>query len=146
MKSQRTRWVTGAVSVVCVMAAPVALAACSSSPTPPSSASGNHAPTTVPTDPRLSVKNDDVARKDVTVTSCAQSGANWVAKGSVANSSSAQATYEIEITYTDASSTVLGVGKTSVSPSSQKTLTWSTSWPTQKTTGVNCVLDAVSRN
>jgi hypothetical protein len=133
-----------------IIAAGVILGACSSTPgtgnsSPPTTTKGGAAKT-VPTDPRLSVKNDDAARKDVAITSCAQSAGNWVAKGTVTNSTSAQATYVIEITYTDTSSTVLGVEKTSVSPAPQKTLSWSTSWPTQKTTGVNCVLDAVSRS
>jgi hypothetical protein len=147
MKSERKRTVHGMTALVFMVAAPLALAACSSGGTKPSAggSSPGHA-TTVPTDPRLTVKNDGAARKDVVVTSCADSAGSWVAKGTVTNSTTAQATYEIEITYTDSSSTVLGVEKTSVSPSPKQKLSWSTSWPSTRATGVNCVLDAVSRS
>jgi hypothetical protein len=133
-------------ALVFVAAAPLALAACSSGGTTPTA--GGSAPghgTTAPTDPRLTVKNDDAARKDVVITSCVKSGGSWVAQGTVTNSTTATATYEIEIAYTDSAATVLGVGKTSVSPSPKQKLSWTTSWSSTRATGMHCVLDAVSR-
>jgi hypothetical protein len=148
MTSDRKRTLHGMAALAFVIAAPVALAACSSGGNKPASGAGSsgHAATTVPKDPRLTVTNDDAARKDVVVTSCADSAGSWVAKGTVTNSTAAKATYEIEIVYTDSASTVLGVGQTSVSPSPQQSLSWSTSWPSTRVTGVHCVLDAVSRS
>jgi hypothetical protein len=149
MTSERKRTLHGMAALALVIAAPVALAACSSGGgnTPAAGAgSSGHAATTVPKDPRLAVTNDDAARKDVVLTTCADSAGSWVAKGKVTNSTTAQATYEIEVTYTDSGSTVLGVEKTSVSAAPKQKLSWSTSWPSTRTTGVNCVVDAVSRS
>jgi hypothetical protein len=148
MTSDRKRTLHGIAVLAFVIAAPVALAACSSGGNKPASGAGSsgHAATTVPKDPRLTVTNDDAARKDVVISSCANSAGSWVAKGKVTNSTTAQATYEIEITYTDSGSTVLGVEKTSVSAAPNQKLSWTTSWPSTRTTGVNCVIDAVSRS
>ena len=147
MKSERKRTVPGMTALVFIVAAPLALAACSSGGTKPSAGgTSQDRATTVPTDPRLTVKNDDAARKDVVVTSCANGAGSWVAKGTVTNSTAAKATYEIEIVYTDSASTVLGVEQTSVSPSPKQSLSWTTSWPSTRATGVHCVLDAVSRS
>jgi hypothetical protein len=99
-----------------------------------------------PTDPRLSVVNDTTARTDVALTSCAGAFGSWVASGKVTNSTSAAATYDIEITYTDAHSTVLGVEKTIVTASPKQTQSWRATWPSSMTSGVTCVLNAVSRS
>jgi hypothetical protein len=91
------------------------------------------------------VTNNVSARQDVTLTSCEDVKGAWVAKGVVTNSTANTATYTLQITYTDQEATVLGVVKTSVSPASKQQLHWTTSWPSSMTTGVQCILDAVSR-
>ena len=103
-------------------------------------------PMSVPTDPRLTVSNDPVARRDVSETSCQYSGGGWAMSGSVTNSTNGPATYVLQITYTDSHSTVQDAEKTSVSPAPGVSLKWSTTWKTSQATGIVCVLDAVSRS
>jgi hypothetical protein len=140
----------GVVALVCLVAAPLALAACSSggnkSPSATATTVKSGAKTPDPVDPRLSVTNNVSARQDVTLTSCQNTKGAWVAKGVVTNSTAATATYTLQITYTDAQATVLGVVKTEVSPASKKSLPWTTSWTSSEKSGVQCILDAVSRS
>jgi hypothetical protein len=137
------------MAMACVLTIPIVLAACSSGGTKSSSATTTSTtPTKVtsPQSPRFVVTNNDAARKDARLSSCQDVHGSWVAKGTVTNSLAKTATYSLQITYTDAQDTVLGLKVTKVSPASKKSAEWTTSWPSKKTTGVVCVLDAVSRN
>ncbi len=132
-----------------MIAAPLALSACASSKSTPSA---SHSPTTVvtkttvPTDPRLSVKNNVAARKDVTLSNCEVTNGSWQASGTVTNSTSATATYTLQITYTNSGGTVQDVEKTTVTPNAKQTVPWSTTWTSSVPSGINCILDAVSRS
>jgi hypothetical protein len=136
--------------MACVIAAPLALAACSSSPGPKSASTATtskaHAKSPDPVDPRFTVTNNDAARKDVTLATCLHVGGSWIARGKVTNSTSATATYKIQIAYTDSHATVVGVETTSVSPAAGRSQPWTTTFPSTMSTGVICVLDAVSRS
>jgi hypothetical protein len=138
------------MAVACVVAVPLSLAACATSPGTKSSASATtskaHAKSPDPVDPRFTVTNNDAARRDVTLTTCQHVDGSWVAKGTVINSTSNAATYTLQIAYTDTQATVIGVEKTSVSPTPKQSLSWTTKWPSTMASGVVCVLDAVSRS
>jgi hypothetical protein len=143
----------GFLALVCVAAAPLALAACSSKPSKSATAtttstttSKHHEKIPTPVDPRLTVVNNDSARRDSALNSCQYGLGAWNAKGTVTNSTSTTATYTLQVTYTNTHATVLGVEKTTVTPAPKQTVDWSTSWPTSTSTGVVCVLDAVSRS
>jgi inosine-uridine nucleoside N-ribohydrolase len=67
-------------------------------------------------------------------------------QGVVKNPTSSAATYRIQITYTDAQSTIQAVEKTTVQVSAGQASPWRTTWQTPTSTGIVCVLDAVSRS
>jgi hypothetical protein len=151
MTMKRARY--GVVALVCVVAAPLALAACSSAK-PGKSASGttttttskHHAKIPTPVDPRLTVVNNDAARRDSALNACQYGLGAWNAKGTVTNTTSNTATYTLQVTYTNTHATVIGVEKTTVTPGPKQTVDWSTAWPSSMQSGVVCVLDAVSRS
>jgi hypothetical protein len=153
MRIMRRRAAHGAVALVCLAAAPLALGACSSNKpgksaaaTTTSTTSKHHEKIPTPVDPRLTVVNNDAARRDSALNSCEYGLGAWGAKGTVTNSTSSTATYTLQITYTDTHATVLAVEKTTVTPAPKQTVDWTTLWPTSMKTGVVCVLDAVSRS
>lgn len=144
--------------LICAVGLSAGAAACSS--TPKSSATTSSVPdnpttsgsTTAgsssvsqPTNPDLNVLNEPAARKDISDTSCSDTGAGWVMKGLVTNTTAANATYVIEVTFTNVHYTIQGIEKTTVNLSSGKATSWSTTWPSSVKTGITCVLEAVER-
>jgi hypothetical protein len=138
------------MAAACVIAVPLALAACTNSPgakvSGGTTTSKSHAKATIVTDPRFTVTNNVAARRDVALTSCHAGVGGWIASGTVTNPTSGAATYTLQVTYTDTHATVLGVEKTSVPTAPKQSLTWTTTWPSSMTAGVVCVVEAVSRS
>ena len=142
MKALR-RSVISAVALVVMI--PV-LASCSNGSSSSTGAPSSTKPSTTPiTDPRLKIVNEPGARADVKITSCTFSGGGWTTSGTVSNSTSASASYGIQIAYTDAGSTVQDVEYAHATVAAGGSSGWSTIWKTTTSAGINCILDAVSR-
>jgi len=140
------------IAVTC--AAAITLSACSTastssaparsskSSTPPRSSSATTIPPQHPVP--ATVSNNDLLRKNVTVTTCAAVAGGWGAKGTATDPGATPVTYHITIFFTTPEATVLDDATTTVSVQPHQTADWAASQQFATVPKMICVLRGVS--